>query len=38
VASFAWKPKTWPVARRFVVRRDPVEPGEQLSLEDSEWH
>jgi Transposase DDE domain group 1 len=38
VASFAWKPKTWPVARRFVVRRDPVEPGEQLSLEDTEWH
>jgi Transposase DDE domain group 1 len=38
VASFAWKPKTWERERRFVVRRDPVEHGEQLSLEGSEWH
>lgn len=38
VASFVWRPKTWPVERRFVVRRDPVEPGEQLSLEGREWH
>jgi Transposase DDE domain group 1 len=38
VASFRWQPKTWPIDRRFVVRRDPVERGEQLSLEDKEWH
>jgi hypothetical protein len=38
VASFLWQPKTWPVKRRFVVRRDPVELGDQLSLEDREWH
>jgi hypothetical protein len=38
VASFVWKPKTWSVERRFVVRRDPVETGEQLSLEGREWH
>jgi hypothetical protein len=38
VASFTWRPKTWEKARRFVVRRDPLEPGEQLSLEGSEWH
>lgn len=38
VASFTWKPKAWSKARRFVVRRDPVEPGEQLSLEGQEWH
>jgi Transposase DDE domain group 1 len=38
VTSFVWKPKTWKQARRFVVRRDPVEPGEQLSLEGKEWH
>jgi hypothetical protein len=38
VASVVWKPKTWTKARRFVVRRDPVERGEQLSLEDREWH
>jgi len=38
VASFSWKPKTWPVARRFVVRRDPLQEGEQLSLEGREWH
>lgn len=38
VASFTWKPKTWKQARRFVVRRDPVEQGEQLLLEGAEWH
>ncbi|MBA3566968.1 MAG: IS1380 family transposase [Actinobacteria bacterium] len=38
VASLAWKPKTWAKERRFVVRRDPLEPGEQLSLAGSEWH
>lgn len=38
VCSFVWKPKTWEQARRFVVRRDPLEPGEQLSLEGREWH
>ena len=37
VASFTWKPKTWEKARRFIVRRDPVEQGKQLSLE-GEWH
>ena len=38
VTSFRWRPKTWSTGRRFVVRRDPVEPGEQLSLEGQEWH
>ena len=38
VASFRWQPKTWDRERRFVVRRDPFEPGEQLSLECAEWH
>jgi hypothetical protein len=38
VASFVWKPKSWQRARRFVVRRDPIEPGEQLSLAGAEWH
>ena len=38
VASFRWRPKTWPIERRFVVRRDPAEIGEQLSLEGREWH
>lgn len=38
VAACAWQPKTWQRPRRFVVRRDPLEPGEQLSLEGSEWH
>jgi Transposase DDE domain group 1 len=37
VASFCWKPKTWKRARRFVVRRDPVEQREQLQLE-REFH
>jgi hypothetical protein len=38
VTSFVWQPKTWSRARRFIVRRDPVEAGEQLSLDDREWH
>lgn len=38
VTSFVWQPKTWSTARRFIVRRDPVEAGEQLSLDDREWH
>ena len=38
VSSFAWRPTTWKRERRFVVRRDPVEAGEQLSLEGREWH
>ena len=38
VASFAWKPKTASRERGYVVRRDPVEPGEQLALDGQEWH
>jgi hypothetical protein len=38
VCSFLWRPKSWKQTRRFVVRRDPIEPGEQLSLESAEWH
>jgi Transposase DDE domain group 1 len=38
VASFLWRPTTWKQARRFVVRRDPAEPGEQLSLDGQGWH
>ncbi|MGH3030310.1 MAG: IS1380 family transposase [Gaiellaceae bacterium] len=38
VASFSWQPKTWKRERRFIVRRDPVEQGEQLTLEGREWH
>jgi hypothetical protein len=38
VASFRWRPKSWRQERRFIVRRDPAEPGEQLSLDDREWH
>ena len=38
VASFRWRPTSWQRERRFVVRRDPVETGEQLSLEGREWH
>jgi len=38
VASFGWKPKTWKRERRFIVRRDPVAQGEQLSLEGGQWH
>ena len=38
VASFDWQPKTWKRERRFVVRRDPIEPGEQLTLDGGEYH
>jgi Transposase DDE domain group 1 len=38
VTSFVWRPGSWKQARRFVVRRDPVEQGEQLSLDAGEWH
>jgi hypothetical protein len=38
VASFSWRPKTWKRERRFVVRRDQVEPGEQLSLDGGDYH
>jgi hypothetical protein len=38
VASIRWRPKTWERERRFIVRRDPAEIGEQLSLEGREWH
>jgi hypothetical protein len=38
VASFRWRPKTWERERRFVVRRDPLDHGQQLTLEDREWH
>lgn len=38
VASFAWQPKTWKKSRRFVVRRDPIEPGEQLTLDSGAYH
>ena len=38
VVSFRWRPTSWKQERRFVVRRDPVETGEQLTLEGREWH
>ena len=38
VTSFVWRPRSWKQARGFVVRRDPVEQGEQLALDDGEWH
>jgi Transposase DDE domain group 1 len=38
VTSFVWRPRSWKQARRFVVRRDPVEQGEQLALDQGEWH
>jgi len=38
VVSFRWRPKTWKQQRRFIVRRDPAEAGEQLTLEGREWH
>ena len=38
VASFEWQPKTWKQKRRFVVRRDPIEVGEQLRLDDGGYH
>jgi Transposase DDE domain group 1 len=38
VASFYWQPTSWKKQRRFIVRRDPIETGEQLTLEGREWH
>jgi hypothetical protein len=38
VASFEWQPKTWKQQRRFVVRRDPIESGEQLRLDEGDYH
>jgi hypothetical protein len=38
VVSFRWRPKSWKRERRFIVRRDPAEAGEQLTLEGREWH
>ena len=38
VVSFRWRPKSWKQERRFIVWRDPVEAGEQLTLEGREWH
>ena len=38
VASFDWQPKTWSTQRRFVVRRDPIPSGEQLRLDEGEYH
>jgi hypothetical protein len=38
VASFTWRPTSWKQARRFVVRRDPLAQGEQLTLEAAQWH
>jgi DDE family transposase len=38
VTSFVWRPRSWKQARRFVVRRDPLEPGEQLALDEGAWH
>ena len=36
--SFRWQPTSWKQERRFIVRRDPAETGEQLTLEGQEWH
>lgn len=38
VASFDWQPKTWKRERRFVVRRDPIPTGEQLTLDGGDYH
>ena len=38
VASFEWQPKTWKRQRRFVVRRDPIDVGEQLTLDGGGYH
>jgi hypothetical protein len=38
VVSFDWQPTTWKRQRRFVVRRDPIEPGEQLRLDEGDYH
>ena len=37
VASCRWRPTSWKQERRFIVRRDPVETGEQRTLEGREW-
>jgi hypothetical protein len=33
VASFDWQPTSWKKKRRFVVRRDPIDVGQQLTLD-----
>jgi len=38
IASFEWQPRTWSRQRRFVVRRDPVPAGEQLRLDEGDYH
>jgi hypothetical protein len=38
VASFDWQPTTWKRPRRFVVRRDPIDVGEQLILDGGDYH
>lgn len=38
VTSFEWQPKTWKQTRRFVVRRDPLAVGEQLTLDGGDYH
>ena len=38
VVGFRWRPTTWKRERRFIIRRDPAEQGEQLSIEGGEWH
>jgi Transposase DDE domain group 1 len=38
VASFDWQPKTWKQTRRFIVRRDPIGVGEQLTLDGGSYH
>jgi Transposase DDE domain group 1 len=38
VASFDWRPKSWKQKRRFVVRRDPIDAGEQLTLDGGAYH
>jgi hypothetical protein len=38
VASFQWQPKTWKQQRRFIVRRDPIAVGEQLTLDGGSYH
>lgn len=38
VTSFEWQPKTWKQTRRFVVPRDPLAVGEQLTLDSGDYH
>jgi hypothetical protein len=38
VVGFRWRPKSWKWERRFIVRRDPVDQGEQLQLKKREFH